>query len=251
MSSAAETAARRSPGTLASLWALYRVVLRTQASTARILGVAALGGLAIVLGVLARFGDDPLGATADAAAAYGLGVLVPLATLWLGTAAIGDLVEDRLLVYLWLKPVPRWQLPAAAILATFTIVAPLTALPQAIGALAAGASELAVASAVALGLAALAYSGLFVAAGLWFRRAVWIGIAFVLLWENVVAQISEGTARLTITGWARAILGSADTGGADVTLGDLSAGLAVVVLPAIAVAGWLAATFRYRRADVD
>jgi ABC-2 type transport system permease protein len=250
VSVAAHAGARR-PATLASLGALYGVVLRSQATLPRILGVGALGALAVLLGVLARIDDDRLGAAADAAAAYGLGVLVPLATLWLGTAALGDLVEDRLLVYLWLKPVPRWQLPAAAIIATFSIVAPLTVVPQVAGALVAGANGLALASALSLGLAALAYSSLFVAVGLWFRRAVWIGIAFILLWENVVAQISDGTARLTITGWARAILAEADTGGADITLGDLSARLALVVLPALAAAGWVAATYRYRRADVD
>ena len=41
-------------------------------------------------------------------------------------------------------------------------------------------------------LARLAYAGLFVAAGIWFRRAVWWGLAFVLLWENVVAYTAEG-----------------------------------------------------------
>jgi len=59
----------------------------------------------------------------DIVAAYGLGIVVPLAALWFGTSAIGDLVEDRLLVYLWLKPIPRWQLPAAAILATSSVLA--------------------------------------------------------------------------------------------------------------------------------
>jgi ABC-2 type transport system permease protein len=248
MSAATETVVRR-PRAASSLWALYRLVLRTQASIPRLLGVAALGALSVVLGVLARWDPDPLGAAADATAAYGLGILVPLATLWLGTAAIGDLIEDRLLVYVWLKPVPRWQLPAAAILATFTIVAPLTALPQAIAAYAAGTPELAPTSTAAVALAGLAYSAAFVAAGLWFRRAVWIGLAFVLLWESVVAHVSDGTARFTITGWARAIVASTD--GADVGLGELSASLALVVLPAIAVAAWLAATYRYGRADVD
>ena len=119
-------------------------------------------------------------AAADVAASYGLGIVVPLAALWFGTSAIGDLVEDRLLVYLWLKPVPRWQLPAAAILATITLVVPLTAVPLAVSALAAGAGELALAALLAASLAACAYAGLFVAAGLWFRRAVWWGLAFVL-----------------------------------------------------------------------
>jgi hypothetical protein len=38
--------------------------------------------------------------------------------------------------------------------------------------------------------------------------------------------------------------------GVDVPLEGRAAAAALVVLPAAAVAGWLAATFRYRRADV-
>ena len=246
---AAWVPSERSPRTSTSLLALYRLVLRTQITPARLLGIAALGALSVVLGVLARWDDDPVQAAADATTSYGLGVFVPLATLWLGTAAIGDLIEDRLLVYLWLKPVPRWQLPAAAILATTTVVAPLAALPQAAAALAAGADELAVTSSLAASLAVLAYAGLFVAAGLWFRRAVWLGLAFALLWENVGAYASEGTARFTVTSWARSIVGA--TAEVDVPLADQSFIGALVVLPGIAVASWLAATIRYRRADVD
>ena len=63
--------------------------------------------LSILIGLFARLDDDPPQAAADAVSGYGLGILVPLATLWLGTSAIGDLVEDKLLVYLSLKPVPR------------------------------------------------------------------------------------------------------------------------------------------------
>ena len=88
----------------------------------------------MLLGVLARGDDDPLRATTEIALGYGLGIVVPLATAWLATSSVGDLVEDRLLVYLWLKPVPRWQLPAAAVLATVTIVVPLVAVPLVVAA---------------------------------------------------------------------------------------------------------------------
>ena len=110
-------------------FALYRLLLRTQITVPRLLGIGALGALSVVIGVFARLDDNPAQAAADAVSGYGLGILVPLATLWLGTSAIGDLVEDQLLVYLSLKPVPRWQLPAAAVLATVSVVVPLTALP--------------------------------------------------------------------------------------------------------------------------
>ncbi len=237
------------PRTAASLGALYRLLLRTQVTVPRLLGIVALGALSVLLGVFARWDDDPVQAAAEAVTSYGLGFVVPLAALWLGTAAIGDLVEDRLLVYLWLKPVPRWQLPAAAVLATITVVAPLTALPLAASALAAGAGELAVAVLLAASLAVCAYAGLFVAAGLWLRRAAWWGLAFVLLWENAAAYASEGTARFTLTSWARSIVATAPW--VDVPLGGRSVVAALFVLPAVAVAGGLAATVRYRRADVD
>lgn len=247
MSTAEVVSAR--PGSLVSLVALYRLLVRTQITVPRLLGIGALGALSIVIGLFARLDDNAPQAAADHVSAYGLGILVPLATLWLGTSAIGDLVEDKLLVYLWLKPVPRWQLPAAAVLAAVSVVVPLTALPLTASALVAGAGGVAWATLLAAPLAALAYAGLFVAAGLWFRRAVWWGLAFVLIWENVVAYTAEGAGRFTVIGWASSVLGLAPD--IDVQLEAGSAAAAFVVLPAIAIAGWMVATWRYRRAEID
>jgi ABC-2 type transport system permease protein len=237
------------PGALDSFIALYRLLLRTQITVPRLLGIAALGALSLVIGLFARLDDNAAQAAGDAVSSYGLGILIPLAALWLGTSAIGDLVEDRLLVYLWLKPVPRWQLPAAAVLATVTVVVPLAVLPVAASALIAGATDVAWAAVLAASLAALAYAGLFVAAGIWFRRAVWWGLAFVLIWENVAAHTVEGIARFSVVGWASSVVGLAPA--IDVPLEAGSPAVAFVVLPAIAVAAWLAATWRYRRVDID
>jgi ABC-2 type transport system permease protein len=248
--SVVEVAAEQArPSALVSLLALYRLLLRMQITVTRLLGIAGLGALAILIGLFSRWDDNPAQAATHVVSNYGLGILVPFAALWLGTSAIGDLVDDRLLVYLWLKPVARWQLPAAAVLATVSVVVPLTAVPLAVSALAAGAGDVAPAAFVAGALAAVAYAGLFAAAGIAFRRAVWWGLAFVLLWENVVAHTVDGAARFTVSGWASSVLGLAPD--VDVPHEAGSVGAAFVVLIAIAVAGWLLATWRYRRADVD
>jgi ABC-2 type transport system permease protein len=244
---AAPTGAGR--GRLDSFVVLYRLLLRTQVTLPRLLGIAGLGALAVLIGLFARWDDNPAQAAADAVASFGLGILVPLATLWLGTSVVGDLIEDRLLVYLWLKPVPRWQLPAAAVLATATVVVPLTAIPVAAAALAAGAGDVVVPAVLAVALGALAYSGLFVAAGIWFKRAIWWGLAFVLIWEQVAAYSAQGTAKFTVLGWASSVLGLAPD--IEVQLEAGSTPVAIVVLLAIAVGGWLVGVWRYRRADVD
>ena len=234
---------------LGTLSALYGLLLRSQVSVRRLLGVGGLGALALVLGLFARSNPLERQAAVDVVSSYGLALLVPLATLWLGTSVVGDLVEDRLLAYLWLKPVPRWQLPAAAVLATATVVLPLAALPLGASALVAGAPEVAPPAVLASSLATVAYSALFVAAGLWFRRAVWWGLAFVLLWENGVAYAAEGSARFTVAGWASSILGLVSD--VDLPLDAGSPAAAFIVLPAIAVFAWLVATWRYARVDID
>jgi len=239
---------RMRPRSLATLRQLYAIVLRMQLTPLRLLGVAALGAIGILLGALTGQDDDPVEATADVVAAYGIGVAIPLCALWLATSSVGDLVDDGLLVYLWLKPVARWQLPAAALLATATIVLALVVLPLAVATLLAGTTELTFGVAAAGTLATLAYAGLFVAIGLWLRRALWWGIAYLLVWENGIAGASEGASRLSVGGYARSVLARV----ADVELeqGERALGLSVAVLVAVTVGGWLAATYRYRRAEI-
>ena len=154
---------------------------------------------------------------------------------------MGDLIEDRLLVYLWLKPVPRWQLPAAAVLATGHVVVPPTAWPR--GCLGPGRRRgRGRGAGPARGRARSArLRRALRCAGLWFRRAIWWGLAFVLIWEQVAAYSAEGSAKFTVLGWASSVLGlSPDV---EVQLEAGSAPVAVLVLIGIAVGGWLLATW--------
>ena len=246
MTSAADTTRR--PATLATLRQLYEIVLRLQLTPLRLLGIAALGLVAVLLGAVTRGDDDPVQATTEMLAGYGITVAVPLCVLWLATSSLGDLVDDGLLVYLWLKPVARWQLPGAALLAVATVVGSLVVLPLVVTPLVAGTPELVLDIAVSAVLATLAYGALFVALGLWLRRALWWGLAYLLVWENGIARASEGASRLSVGGYARSVLARLS----DVELEDAtrSLGLAVSVLVAVAIGGLVAATIRYRRAEI-
>lgn len=236
-------------GWLAPLASLYGLVLRMQVTPLRIAGIGALGLIAIGLGALTRGDDDPLRATTEVAIGYGLGIVLPLATVWLATSTTGDLVDDRLLVYLWLKPVARWQLPAAAILATATIVVPLAGVPLVATTLVAGTPELLGAALLATALAVPAYAAVFVAAGLWLRRALWWSLLYVLVWENGLARAVDGAARLSIASYAQSLV--ADAGDVSIAYADRRPLVALVVLPVVALVGFALATARYRRGEVD
>ena len=220
-----------------------------QVTPLRIAGIAALGAVAVALALATRSSDDPLRATTEVALGYGLSFAIPLSTLWLATSCVGDLVEDKLVAYLWLKPVPRWQLPAAAVLATATIVVPLVAVPLVAAALVAGTGELVGALLLASLIAVLAYSGLFVAAGLCFRRALWFGLFYVLVFENGLGRGIEGVARMSIASYSQSLV--ADAADVSISYAEHSPTSSVVVPVAVAFAGFALAVIRYRRAEID
>ena len=232
-----------------SFAALYLLLLRLLVTPMRIAAVLALGSLEILLGVLARSDDDPLRATTEFALAYGFGLVLPLATAWLATSSIGDLVEDRLLVYLWLKPVPRWQLPTAAVLATVTIVVPLVAVPLLLTAVVAGTTELLGSLVLASVLAVFAYAGVFVALGLWLRRALWWCLLYILVWENGLARAVDGAARLSIASYAQSLV--ADAAGVEISYADRLPAASIIVPLAVGFVGLALAVFRYRRTEID
>jgi len=232
-----------------SFAALYRLLLRLLVTPLRIAGILALGSLEVLLGALTRGDDDPLRATTEVALAYGFGLVLPLATAWLATSSIGDLVEDRLLVYLWLKPVPRWQLPTAAVLATVTIVVPLVAVPLVATAVVAGTTELIGALVLASVLAVFAYAGIFVALGLWLRRALWWSLLYILVWENGLARVVDGAARLSIASYAQSLV--ADAAGVEISYADRLPAASVIVPLAVGLVGLALAVFRYRRGEID
>lgn len=224
---------------------LYRTILGAIATKGRLALLGALGGIAILIGFATSAGEStatPQDA-ADLVNGYGLSVLVPVVALVFAAAALGDMVEDSTLVYLWLRPVPREVLALAATAAAATISIPLVVVPLALaGALAGGNGDVIIGAVAAVVVCALAYCGLFVALGLRIKRALSWGIAYVLIWEGFVARAGSGAARLSIQTYGRSIL--ADAADVQLDLADVSAVAAVVIPVLVAMIG-IALTTRF------
>jgi ABC-2 type transport system permease protein len=243
------TATTRSPATTDAFIQLYRLFLRGQLTRLRAFGLLTLGAISILLTAVARTSDDVTDTATTVLAEYGLGIVAPICTLWVATSLLGDLIEDRLMAYLWLKPLPRWVMPTAAVAAVLTVMVPVVVIPLTIAAIVSGVGALIGPTVLASVLAVAAYGGLFVAFGALFNRALWWGLLYILVWENAIARIADGTATLAVRSYVVSILSRATD--VDLPLANRSAVASVIVPIGIAVAGTALATVFLRRRDID
>jgi ABC-2 type transport system permease protein len=188
-------------GAPSSVTTVWWVIVRSLVTRVRVAGLGLLGVAAVALGLAVHTAQpaDQANAAWTLVDSYGLSLLIPVVALFFATAALGDLAEDGTLVYLWFRPLPRWQLALAAFAASVTVVIPIAVVPLAIGAAASGqGGRLAGAAAVGGLLATMAYSAVFCGLGLRVRRALAWGLAYLLIWEEAVARISHGAARASL-----------------------------------------------------
>jgi ABC-2 type transport system permease protein len=189
------------PTTSSVLGTVWWVLVRSIATKTRLAGLGLLGLAAVVLGLAVHLAhpDSRPDAAWSIVDSYGLSILVPIVALVFGSAALGDLTEDGTLVYLWLRPFPRWQLAVAAFAASVTAVVPVAVLPLVIGAaISGGGARLVTAAAAGGTLAAVAYSAVFCGLGLRVRRALAWGVVYLIIWEQAVARVSHGAARASL-----------------------------------------------------
>lgn len=187
----------------------FQLLFGSMMTKGRLVTLGVLGVIPVLLGVALRTADSPEleRAYSGIVESYGLGLLVPVVSLVFASAAFGDLVDDRTLVYLWLKPVARWQIVLAALAASLLVALPLAVVPIALGVSISGAGvDLVRGAAAGTALAVIAYSTLFLGLGLRVRRALVWGLAYVLIWEGAVARTARGAARLSVNVHARSVV---------------------------------------------
>lgn len=235
----------RSP---AALGPLVRLTARGLLGRRRSLGVAALAVapvlVAAIIAVAGGLGDREELAF-DVFSSLTLGLVVPLAALVLGTAALGTLIDDGTIVYLLVKPVPRWKVVLAAML----VAAAATSLLTAAAALVAGLLVLGLGSPGLLAgmvagsiLGSVLYVVVFVTLSVFTGRALVVGLGYVLIWEGLVTGFLTGTRILSIREYALAVV--AALGGEGVERAGVD--LPVAVALSVAVLGIAFALGAYR-----
>ena len=137
-----------------------------------------------------------------------LGVLLPLTALVFGTSAFGGEVDDGTLIYLMVKPVPRWQLTFSkylvAFLATVAVIA--SSLTLAWLAMQNGAPfRLPLAFSIGGAVGAMIYCAIFVALGITSRRALAIGLLYIVAFENVLSRSVIGVKSLSVREFALSV----------------------------------------------
>ena len=141
--------------------------------------------------------------------------VLPLIALVLGTAAMGSEIEDGTVVYVLTKPVARWRIVIAKLLAAGGLTAALTAPAVLVtGLLVAGdqggGAQIAVAYAIASVIGSFLYSAVFLAASVATGRALIIGLVYTLLWEGLLAGLFAGTRAFSIREYTIGIAGILD-----------------------------------------
>ena len=188
---------------------LYEMFVRSLLRRGRLIALLALGAVGIIIGfaIGASSTADGVDDGTLMITTYGLAVVVPVTTLLLAASVLGDPNEDGTLVYLWLRPIARWRIAAAAFASTLTVALPITVIPMVIAAGATGGgNDLMRGTAAACILGTIAYASIFTWLGLRVRRAVVWGLGYILIWEGFVARAGATPSRLAIRASTRSLL---------------------------------------------
>jgi ABC-2 type transport system permease protein len=145
---------------------------------------------------------DVLGALTSLYTEIAVGTLLPLAALVFGTTAFGGEIDEGTVVYLLVKPLPRWRVVLTkylvAVGATATVMLPAIALPWLVVGPSAipGIVPLGFAAGAAVG--AVLYCALFLALGIVSRRSLVAGLVYLIGLEFVLSRTITGAKSLSI-----------------------------------------------------
>ncbi len=191
---------------LASVPVILQITFRQLLGRRRTLLLLLLSAVPVLLAIVfwAANVNDVAGFAGGVLDAVGVTLLLPIVAVLFGTAAFGAEIEDGTILYVLAKPISRW----AIVIAKLIGAAGLTALLTILSVLVSGAIVLAPlgepgaaawrAFVAAMAVGSICYVSLFLTLSLFTRRALLIGLVYVLVWEGALSALLPGIANLSI-----------------------------------------------------
>jgi ABC-2 type transport system permease protein len=195
---------------LAAVPLMGRITLRQLLGRRRTILLLLLAAIPVLLAIVFRAANDAdlEGFASGVLDAVAVTLLLPIVAVLFGTAAFGAEIEDGTILYLLAKPISRW----AVIAAKFIGAAGVTALLVLLSVLVSGAvvlsplgeqgAEATRAFLAAMLVGSTCYVAVFLTLSLFTRRALLIGLVYVLVWEGALSALLPGIANLSIRQYA-------------------------------------------------
>jgi ABC-2 type transport system permease protein len=183
-----------------------------------------------------------------------IGTLLPLAAVIFGTTAFGGEVDDGTLVYLLVKPLPRWRVVVwkyvVAVLSTAAVMIPAVLLPWLVVRTPELPFRIPLSYLAGLGVGCLVYCAIFVALGLTTRRSLVFGLLYIVAVEMVLSRTIIGTKSLSVREFAISVAQWAGNG--TVTLSPTPVSLPTVWImgPVILVGAIVFTLWKLQRFEV-
>ncbi|HTI29648.1 MAG TPA: ABC transporter permease [Methylomirabilota bacterium] len=183
---------------------IARITLRQLLSRRRTLLLLLLGGVLVLAAGIFRLAGEEARAirfTSGLLANLGIGTLMPLVALIFGTGAIGAEIEDGTAIFLLAKPISRTTVVLTKLAVAALCSAALTCGPMLLaGVLASGGlgDGLVIGMVAGAAIGSLLYCAVFVAVSLVTGRALVFGLAYVLIWEGLLAGLFAGTRTFSV-----------------------------------------------------
>lgn len=174
----------------------------------------------------------------------GLGVILPLTALIVGSSVLGLEIEDGTITHLLTKPLPRSEIILSKLAVAWAVTAVATAVPLLVAGLIGGSPALGVGLFFGALVGALAYSSVFLALSVITKRPVAFGLVYIMLWENLLVEFVSGAKVLSVQQYS-AVLADG-LAGSTLLGGTMSTIAAAILAAAFIVAGTTLATSRLR-----
>lgn len=178
-------------------------------------------------------------------AQLGLGVILPLTALIVGSSVLGLEIEDGTITHILAKPLPRSEIILAKLAVAWLVTAVATAIPLAVAGAIAGGGALAFGVGAGAVVGALAYSAAFLALSLLTRRPVGMGLLYILLWENLLVRFVGGARVLSVHEYST-VLASGLSRSEALPVVDMPLLAAALLAAAFIIGGTALATSRLR-----